>query len=116
MKNFIKSVTLYKLLGIILVLCALLGYLFVADELRHFGEFLGVTCILTAGLILLLIDTKMNIFKRFAIQWISFGLLLSIPIGGVVLDNMPLGIIICLSLGLILAYALGRNNKYPKVK
>ena len=109
MKNVIKSMTTYRLLGIILLICALLGYLLIADELHHFGEFLGVTSILMAGLILLLIDRKMNIFKNLAIQWISLGLLISIPIGGVVLDNMPSGITICFFLGLLSAYAFGKK-------
>jgi hypothetical protein len=103
--------TMYRLLGIILLTCALAGYLFIADELRHTGEFLAVTCILFAGLILLLIDSKMNVFKRFAIQWISLALLLSIPIGAVVLDNMPLGISICLFFGLLVAYTF-RKKEY----
>lgn len=114
MKTFIKSLTVYRVIGIILLVCSLLGYIFVADELHHFGEFLGVTCILLAGLIFLVIDTKLNIFKGLAIQWIALGLLVSIPIGGVVLDNMPLGIIICFALGFVLAFAFRKkviNNK-----
>ena len=109
MKEFIKPFTFYRLLGVILLVCSILGYIFVADELHHFGEFLGVTCILFASLILLVIDTKLNIFKGLAIQWISLGLLISIPIGGVVLDNMPLGITICFLLGLVLAYLFGKR-------
>jgi hypothetical protein len=109
MKKIIKSLTLYKLIGVILLVCSLLGYIFVADELHHFGEFLGVTCILLAGLIFLVIDTKLNIFKGFAIQWIALGLLLSIPIGGVVLDNMPLGIATCFLMGFVLAYVFRKR-------
>jgi hypothetical protein len=103
-KKFIKSFTLFRLIGVILLVCSFLGYIFVADELHHFGEFLGVTCILLAGLIFLVIDSKLNIFKGLALQWISLGLLISIPIGGVVIDNMPLGITICFLIGLVLAY------------
>ena len=101
MKKIIKSLTLYRLFGVILLVCSLLGYIFVADELHHFGEFLGVTCILFAGLIFLVIDTKLNIF--------TLGFLISIPIGGVVLDNMPLGITICSLIGLVLAYVFGKR-------
>ena len=109
MKTFIKSVTHYRIIGIILFVCSLLGYIFVADELHHFGEFLGVTCILLAGLIFFVIDTKFNIFKGLAIQWIALGLLISIPIGGVVLDNMPLGITICFLIGFVLAYVFRKR-------
>jgi hypothetical protein len=110
MKEFIKSLTFYRLSGAILLVCSLLGYIFVADELHHFGEFLGVTCILFAGLVFLVIDTKSNIFSGLALQWISLGLLISIPIGGVVLDNMPLGITICFLIGLVLAYVFGKKG------
>jgi hypothetical protein len=110
MNEFIKSLTFFRLFGVILLICSLFGYIFVADELHHFGEFLGVTCILFVGLIFLVTDTKLNIFKGLAIQWISIGLLISIPIGGVVLDNMPLGITICFLIGLVLAYILGKKG------
>jgi hypothetical protein len=110
MKELIKSLTFYRLSGVILLVCSLLGYIFVADELHHFGEFLGVTCILFAGLIFLVIDLQLNIFKGLAIQWISIGLLISIPIGSVVLDNMPLGIAVCFLIGLVLAYVFGKKR------
>jgi hypothetical protein len=110
MMNIIRSMTMYRALGIILVIVALLGYIFVADELRHTGEFLGVTCILFAGFILIAINTKFNVFNRLAIQWVSLGLLISIPVGGIVLDNMPLGITICASLGIISAFVFRKNG------
>lgn len=109
MKTLIQSLTFYKLIGVILLICSFLGYIFVADELHHFGEFLGVTCILFAGLIFFLIDTKLNILKSFAIQWIALGFLISIPIGGVVLDNMLLGIAICIVVGFVLAYVFRKR-------
>lgn len=103
-------------MGVILLVCSLLGYIFVADELHHFGEFLGVTCILFAGLIFLVIDTKLNIFTGLAIQWISLGFLISIPIGGVVLDNMPLGITICFLIGIVIAYVFEKRATNIKGK
>jgi hypothetical protein len=103
----------YRLYGLILIICALLGYIFVADELHHFGELLGVTSIFLAGVILIVIDTKLNIFRRLAIQWISVGLLISIPVGGIVLNNMPLGITICSLIGLILAFVFHKKVYKP---
>jgi hypothetical protein len=40
-------------LGVLLTVLGVLGYITVADDLRHVGEFLGVTMVLGAGLILL---------------------------------------------------------------
>jgi hypothetical protein len=40
-------------LGVLLTVLGVLGYMTVADDLRHVGEFLGVTMVLGAGLILL---------------------------------------------------------------
>jgi len=40
-------------LGVLLTVLGLLGYMTVADDLRHVGEFLGVTMVFGTGLILL---------------------------------------------------------------
>jgi len=106
--KFTKSLTTFRVFGGILVLISFIGYMTIADEFHHFGEFLGVTCILVSGLILLLIESRLNVFKKLAPQWISISLLTSIPFGGVVLDNMPLGIAIGFALGIILAIVFGK--------
>ena len=111
LKNIKKSIIFFRLFGIILTIIALLGYCFVADEFRHIGEFLGVTSILIAGIILLIKDSKFDLFRNFAIQWVSFCLLICIPIGGLLLDNMPLGLVIGLAFGILLAYIFRK----PKV-
>jgi hypothetical protein len=103
-----KLLTLSRVTGGILILIALLGYCTVADEFHHFGEFLGVTCILASGIILLIKDSRLNRFKNLALEWISVSLIFSIPFGGIVLDNMPLGIAIGLSAGIITAIAIGK--------
>jgi hypothetical protein len=108
-KNITDRLTTFRFLGITLIICAITGYFFVADEFRHVGEFLGVTCLLIAGIILLIKDFNLNIFRNFAIQWISIGLLASVPLGGILLDNMPLGITIGLLIGLLSAYYFGKK-------
>ena len=87
----LKKYSVYRILGIILVMFSIIGFITIADEMRHIGEFIGVCSVMTAGFILLLKDSNIDIFGKYAIQWISYCLLLSIPLGGVLLDNMPLG-------------------------
>lgn len=94
-----------------MVLVGIVGYLTVADEIRHFGEFLGVSCVLVSGLILLLIDLKLGIFQKMALQWVSICLLASVPFGAIVIDNVPIGNCIGLILGIVLSVIFGRTTK-----
>jgi hypothetical protein len=43
-------------LGALLTVVGVLGYMTVADDLRHVGEFLGVTVVFAIGLILLFVS------------------------------------------------------------
>jgi hypothetical protein len=99
----------YRIIGSILVACGVLGYFTVADDLRHMGEFIGVSSVLLAGIILLIVDSEIKIVRMLALQWIAFGFLLGIPVGGIVLDNMPLGVGIGVGIGIIMAYLLRRH-------
>ncbi len=47
-----------RALGIILILAGIIGFLTVADDLRHKGELLGVGSILISGLVLLVISFR----------------------------------------------------------
>lgn len=98
------ELTTYRIIGAILVLIGIIGFMTVADELRHYGEFLGVTGIFVSGLIFLLIDLKLHIFRNFALQWIAIFLLAGIPFGAFVMNNLSLGLCIGLLLGVVLAY------------
>lgn len=104
------QLTTFRILGTILVILGSLGLLTVADEGRHVGELQGVTTMMVAGLIFLLIDFRFPVFRRVALQWISICLLACIPIGGVWLDNMPVGIGIGLLSGILLALIVGRKS------
>jgi hypothetical protein len=55
-------------------------------------------------------DSKIRCFKHLALEWISVSLIFSIPLGGIVLDNMPLGIAIGLSAGIIVAIVIGKKK------
>ena len=106
----IPSIAMYRFIGAVLVMCGVIGYVTVADELHHTGEFIGVSGIVLAGIILLMVDSGTTITKKLAFQWIAFGLLAGIPTGGIVLDNMPLGVGIGICIGIILAFFLGKKQ------
>lgn len=105
-----KSITLYKILEIFLIVLAIIGYFTVADDLRHTGEFIGVTSLLLSGIIFLLVDLQLRIFKRLSLQWIAVFILLGIPFGGTLLDNMPVGIGMGFFLGLLAAIIFGKRK------
>ena len=108
------SMPIYRLIGAVLVTCGILGYFTVADELRHTGEFIGVSGVLLAGIILMMVDSRIKFLENLAIQWIAFGLLAGIPIGGIVLDNMLLGVGLGIVAGVILAFMLGKKKASGK--
>jgi len=41
-----------RIIGVVLIAVAIVGFLTVADDLRHIGELIGVGSILVAGLLL----------------------------------------------------------------
>lgn len=100
----------YKITGLILSAFGVIGYFTIADELHHFGEFIGVTTVLLSGVILFFAEYKKGVLKNISIQWIAFSLLASIPVGGVLLDNMPLGVGLGFFIGILLALLLGRRK------
>lgn len=104
------AIPIYRLIGAILVTCGILGYFTIADDLRHAGEFIGVSSILLAGIILLIVDSRMKIISKLAIQWIAFGLLAGIPLGGIVLDNVLVGVGLGITTGILLAFMMGKKK------
>jgi hypothetical protein len=100
----------YRVVGTILVISGIAGYFTVADELHHLGEFIGVSTVLLAGIVFLTAGSKAKVASRFAIQWIAYGLLAGIPFGGIVLDNMLIGVGIGLCTGTALAFLLGKRQ------
>ncbi|OGU58754.1 MAG: hypothetical protein A2V66_01420 [Ignavibacteria bacterium RBG_13_36_8] len=107
MRNYF---TLYKILGVLLILFSLIGFLTVADEFRHMGEFIGVSSILFSGIIMMNAESNFTIFKHISIQWIAFGVLAGIPLGGILLDNMPVGVGTGMVIGILLAFAFGKKK------
>lgn len=100
----------YTKFGLLLIALSIPGFIFVADELRHSGELMGVCSVLLSGLTFLWSRSKKARSMRMAWHWIAFGFLIGIPMGGFILDDMIVGIGIGFSAGLLLAY-LKRNTE-----
>jgi hypothetical protein len=111
-----RFISFYKILGLILIVCSIIGYFTVADDFRHTGEFIGVSSVLISGIIFLFVENKLSIFKHVSLQWLAIFILLSIPLGGVLLDNMFLGISIGIVMGILLAYIFGKKDKREIIK
>jgi len=97
----LRQMRINRVLGLILVAIATLGYLTVADDLRHTGEFLGVTSILLAGALLLLTGLSARAPSVTLSRSLAAGIVLGIPIGAV-LDAMLLGLGIGIAIGVML--------------
>lgn len=95
--------------GIAMVALSVAGFATVADELRHTGEFFGVSAILLGGLALIVAAS--NILSRwFAFGWLTAGLLLGALLG-VAADHMPAGVVGGFVLGTVVAYL--RRERRP---
>jgi hypothetical protein len=100
----------YKRIGVILIACAIFGFLTVADDLRHTGELIGILSLLLSGIILFFVPSTKVILKNFSQEWVAFGILFGFSIGGVVLDNMFIGIVFGIVIGIFIAFAVGRQK------
>jgi uncharacterized membrane protein len=97
------SYRFYRITGIAMILMALLGYLTLADELRHIGEFLAVTAILIAGLALAAASFPNPLSRRFALEWLAVGVIVGAFVGGLI-DNMYVGLAVGMIVGVVTAF------------
>jgi hypothetical protein len=106
----VNTSIVYRIFGVILIVFAGFGFLTVADDLRHAGEFIGVAALLLSGIILYFVKSLKGIIRNFAIEWVAFGILFGIPFGGIVLDNMIFGVLTGIVLGIVMAFAICRKR------
>jgi len=92
-----------------MVVIALLGYLTVADELRHIGEFLAVTGVLVSGMALVAASSSNALSRRFALEWLAIGVLIGAFFGGAI-DNMYVGLAVGMVGGLSTAFLVRRSR------
>ena len=103
-----------RISGFSLLLIGLIGYFTIADDLRHTGEFIGVTCIVISSLILVAGSYNLRLLKYLHVRWIAAGILSGIIIGGA-LDNMFIGETIGFSLFTIIGLMLMKKSKFKKI-
>lgn len=81
----------FLVIGGLLVLIAVLGFLTVADELVHVGEIVGVGSILLSGLVLIIAGLDNPVSRSLELQWLAPALLGGAMLGAA-MDNMYLGV------------------------
>ena len=94
--------------GAFLVALAAAGFLTVADELRHSGEFIVVASLLVAGVALFVAGRFPRLHSQWALAWVPVGLGLGL-LAGAAADRVAMGAVIGLTIGLVLARAM-RNR------
>ena len=101
----------YLTLGIALVTTPLVGFLTVADDIRHTGEFFAVLGILLSGVALLVAGVLPRALSVLALHWIPVGIALGALVGAFT-DNVAPGVSVGAVLGLVLA-RLRRSRASP---
>lgn len=84
------------------MLClSVVGYMTVADDFRHTGEFAGVSALLVAGLALVG-DAFSVMGRQLSMRWVAIGVLLGALLGTAI-DATAAGFVAGFSAGLVLA-------------
>ena len=96
--------------GLVMVGLSLVGYATVADELRHIGEFAGVSALLAAGLALIG-DAYRLMAHWLTLRWIAAGVLLGALLGTAV-DATLAGFAVGLAVGISAARLCARRNAF----
>jgi len=97
-----------KLVGGSLTAIALVGYLTVADELRHLGEFFAVSGIFLSGTALLIAGFFPRTSQVFALPWFALGIGIGM-VAGLVIDQAVAGVCSGATIGLFMAYLFRRR-------
>jgi hypothetical protein len=102
-----------RIAGAILVIMGLLGFLTVADDLRHVGEIVGASGIVLAGCLLLAASLKPIAIPSRIARSGAIGIFGGMVIGAG-LDNMVVGVGIGLSAGIVAGLLLERRTTHSK--
>jgi hypothetical protein len=96
-------------IGSLLVVIALVGFLTVADDLRHSGEFFVVSGILLSGLAFLAWALLPRLHRYLDLRWIGAGVAAGLLLG-TVLDRAALGLGAGVVLGLVISVLFRRRG------
>jgi hypothetical protein len=93
----------YTAIGTVLVVAALAGFLTVADDIRHTGEFFAVAGVFVSGLAFLGAGVYPQLSTVVALQWLPPGVALGFVCGAAA-DRVAVGVCSGAALGVLLAW------------
>jgi hypothetical protein len=96
-----------RVLGVILVVIGVIGFLTVADDLRHVGELFGVGVIVFIGLMGLVAASLKSVWHRRAIFWLAGTAGIGAVVGAAT-DSMVLSVSGGIALGVAGALVISR--------
>ena len=98
--------------GITLIAVALVGFLCVADDVHHSGEFFAVTGTLLSGVALYVSGRVSRLAAYLLLAWVPVGIAVGMLIGAII-DEEVLGVSVGLLFGLLLARLRRRREPSP---
>ena len=98
-----------KFIGVGLIAIALVGFLSIADELHHSGEFFAVTGILVSGVALCVSGRFPRIAAHLSLAWVAVGIGVGM-LTGAMIDEEVIGVCAGVSFGLLLARMFRRQK------
>ena len=94
-----------------LIAIALVGFLSVADELHHSGEFFAVTGVLVSGVALYVSGRCSKIAAHLSLTWVPVGIGVGM-LTGAMIDEVVIGVCVGLSFALLLARMFRQRRAY----
>jgi len=98
-----------KVVGALLVVIGAVGFLTVADDPHHVGEALGVGSVFFLGILLLVAGSPRSASRRPAVWWLAGAVGIG-ALAGAAIDNMPVGVVGGLIIGVLMAVVAGRRR------
>jgi len=99
--------TVYRLLGIAMIILGLVGLVVYKDVLMGSESMLNDIAITAAGLFLLASETSLGGFRKVRVEWLTFGMLGGIILQSFVFEHSSLGLGIGMVSGIILSMLAG---------
>ena len=100
-------------IGAGLMAIALVGFLSIADDLHHSGEFFAVTGILVSGVALYISGRFSQVAAHLSLAWVPVAISVGMLTGAMV-DEVGIGVCAGLSFGLLLARMFRQRKCSPR--
>ena len=106
----LRQMTANRIVGAVLISIGLVGFLTIADDLRHVGEIVGVSAIVLAGFILLASTVRQIPISSVLARSCAIGIFPGMVLGAG-LDNMLVGVALGLAIGTLAGVPIGRHQR-----